>query len=271
MTLAADTFFNFATMTRRLRQMANELPDNVTTGGVKSAVFEGAATIERAIGVRSVPDRPLPGHPPFDQIAKSMVANLKEQDPQPTSALLSRVNPDAAPILSGNSRAVSFEEFLEFLCVLSKSGVVWVNSATEKITIEIHSGVVVHAASDHSPPGSRLGDVLVAKGFVSQEQLEEFLLGMKSLKGRLGVELEINGLISHEQLEEALTTQIEMLFERAAMAESTTFAFSPRPIQEGGHRVVRLDVRRLLLENARQRDERARDDALRPESRKRKT
>lgn len=259
MTLAADTFFNIAAMTRRLRQMASELPEAPANVGVKAAIVDGANLIDRSIGARGTPDRSPMSGPTYGAIAKSMVANLHESDPKAPSVLDARSHADAAPILSGNSRAVAIEEFLEFLCIFQKSGVVWVNCHSEKITIEIHDGIVVHAASDHSPPGSRLGDILVEKGFVTQEQLEIFLAGMKAHKGRLGAEMEIRGLITREQLEDALCTQIEMLFGRASAAHDSTFAFSPRPIQEGGHRIVRLDVRRLLLENARQRDERGRD------------
>ena len=58
----------------------------------------------------------------------------------------------------------------------------------------------------------RLGDLLIAAGTITQEELEKGLALQKEQKGRLGEVLISNGIITEQQLIEALQMQLGIEF-----------------------------------------------------------
>jgi hypothetical protein len=105
-----------------------------------------------------------------------------------------------------------------------------------------------------SPVGSRLGDVLVKLGFVTEPQLYDFLRGFTSAKGKIGVALETAGLVTAEQLTLALEHQVRMLFQRLFALQNASFSFTERKSSSIENR-LKLDITHLLLESARVSDE----------------
>ena len=54
---------------------------------------------------------------------------------------------------------------LGLLQIQSKTGVLSVNVGLEVISVVFDEGDIIHAWSDNSPPGTRLGNILVAQGY----------------------------------------------------------------------------------------------------------
>lgn len=185
-------------------------------------------------GALPVPDAPAPPAPP---------AGGEFRDLAP------------AVVLNGRCAFVGFSELLEFLGSLRKSGILWVKSPAETITIQLQDGFVVHASTNNSPRDERLGNVLVLQGAIEAHRLEAFLARHSRWNGKLGVALERDELVSPDQLVRALEYQIQKLFERLAHSPpEATFTFNEQPGMVAADNRVRMSVVQLLLESLERKD-----------------
>ena len=155
--------------------------------------------------------------------------------------------------LFGNSWTVGLAELLGFLAFGNKTGVLWVDSPHENFIVQLIDGKLVHATSDHTPEGLRLGEILVGLGYLTRRQLERFL-GRNQGENVSGDNLLDAGMISPEELHEALTHQVRQLFLRLVQTDNAIFRFSEGMLIELAH-TVDLDVNRLLLDSAKEFDE----------------
>ena len=165
-----------------------------------------------------------------------------------TAAANPSARPDARKGLQGYSWALAVPEFLSCLASLKKTGTLEVTSLNETFLLLLEDGEVIHAASNNSPAGLRLGDVLVAQGSMTQDLLQLFLRQSKGSQRRLGAALVEDGLVSEEQLRDALTYQVRQLFHRIYGCETANYCFYEdiNAVKHG----VRMDVTELLLESA---------------------
>lgn len=168
-------------------------------------------------------------------------------------------NPGAG-ILSASTATISIPDFLGFLQVQGKTGLLQVTLPNERITLLIANGVLVDARSDNSPAGSRLGEILVEQRAIDQKTLENFFVYHTRSQGRLGRALGLKELITEQQLRDALSEQVVRMVRRMLEAANAPYTF-----QEGGidssESDLRLGVIELLLESMRRTDE-ARSAAL---------
>lgn len=159
-------------------------------------------------------------------------------------------------ILKGTSPEFAIPSLFQFLERNAKTGVLRLTMSGENIEFEIVDGEIVHAVTDRRPEEERLGSLLVARGAISREQLDEFLA--KADGRTMGEAMNADQLVSMEDLQGALSQQIQMLFSRVFATTEASFAF-----YEGTRRQrelpARCNVVQLLLESARVKDERCRD------------
>lgn len=157
--------------------------------------------------------------------------------------------------LQGNSSTVSMAELLSFLAFGRKTGVLWVDTPEENFLIGLVDGHVMHATSDHSPEGLRLGEVLVGLGYLTRRQLERFLEKKGESKETVSGEFLVkNEMISKEELETALRHQVQQLVRRVLDSRTAIFRFREGMEVLLAHRVS-IDINQLLLESARAHDE----------------
>ena len=157
---------------------------------------------------------------------------------------------------SGRGECVGLPSVLNFLGLLGKTGRLSVYCDEETLSLDFEEGKLVCAWSDHAPPGQRLGEILVAIGTLEQGRLDSFLTNYSRASGWMGQALEREGLVTGKQLKDAVKVQTQHLFHRLFAVTTSWFTFvdgrQPRP--EG---VSAMNVNALLLESARQSDERA--------------
>lgn len=157
--------------------------------------------------------------------------------------------------LQGNSSTVSIAELLSFLAFGRKTGVLWVDTPEENFLIGLTEGTIRHAASDHTPEGLRLGEVLVGLGYLTRRQLERFVEQVGEAQATVsGETLVKNGMISAEELEKALAHQVQQIVGRVVQSKSALFRFREGLEVHLAHRVS-LGVNQLLLESAQAMDE----------------
>ena len=154
--------------------------------------------------------------------------------------------------LSGLAESFQTPDLIGFLSAQKKTGVLEIVTADEVFLLELLDGDIVHAQSDHTPTGQRLGDILVDRHSVDRDALEK---ARKQTPGpRLGATLVQDGLVSQENLLKALETQIQQLFQRLFNAPMKSFSFWNGPPIYADEK-LRLNATSLLLEGARISDE----------------
>ncbi len=162
--------------------------------------------------------------------------------------------------LEGNTWTIPISELIGFLAFGRKTGVLWVDSPEENYLIGLHEGNLMHATSDRTPEGMRLGEILVGLGYLTRRQLERFLSTLDGDADHAGEALLESGLISNEELQEALSQQVQQLFHRLVQTKNAVFHF-----REGMQVMlayqVELNTTQLLLETARVQDEREAHEA----------
>lgn len=157
--------------------------------------------------------------------------------------------------LQGNSSTVSMAELLSFLAYGRKTGVLWVDTPSENFLIGLTQGTIRHAASDRTPEGLRLGEVLVGLGFLTRRQLERFVEQTGGSQASIiGETLVKNGMISTTELETALVHQVRQIVQRVLQTKVALFRFREELEIHLAHNVT-LDVNQLLLDSARVMDE----------------
>jgi hypothetical protein len=159
--------------------------------------------------------------------------------------------------LQGNASTVSMDELLSFLAMGRKTGVLWVDTPSENFMISLVEGRVTHAASDSTPEGLRMGEVLVGMGYLTRRQLERFVEQTKKSAGQVSGEFLVeSGMISAEELQSALKQQVKKLVERVIQNKTALFRFREGMEIVMSHH-VKMDVNHLLLESVRAQDEAA--------------
>lgn len=154
--------------------------------------------------------------------------------------------------LRGHEQLIPTPDLVNFLSSQKKTGLLEVVTAAEQFTLEFDNGDIVHAQSNRTPEGQRLGDILVSRNVIERTVLEQFLRTAGS--GRLGETLVAQKWITQEQFLDALRLQIHWLFQRLFEQAASRFCFwSGPPLNADSN--VRLNATALLLDGARAFDE----------------
>lgn len=192
--------------------------------------------------------------PTAERVVLRCVEKILENEESPAP----QVTTEAKEVVDmyGSGEAIGIPELLSFLETIGKSGRLEVVSKREKISIVLLEGQVVHACSDTSPAGSRLGDILVRQGATTEEKLQEFVRNHVHEGEHFGERVVQEGIASREELQNALEFQIRELFCRMFDTHDATFRFfdgRTNPHKLGVH----MNLTRLLLESSFEADERA--------------
>jgi hypothetical protein len=164
--------------------------------------------------------------------------------------------------LRGHSQAVTVPEILGFVASIRKSGVLRINSDTEAFLIHLRDGTVIYAQGDHPPKGQLLGEILVAQGATTQEQIDQIVERDPVTNDVLGKMMLKQGIVTREALCIALAYQVQCLFHRLFRIEGAVFQFDEGAPPAAADD-IRLNVTSLLLESARSNDEDERDEGVR--------
>lgn len=155
--------------------------------------------------------------------------------------------------MQGTTDFISVPDLVSLLQSQWKSGTLHVVSPNEHFELQFQSGGLLHASSSASPDGQRLGDILVRRGAIAREELDELLAGKKAAD-RMGDLLTRGELVPPAELTAALDEQVQHIFHRVFSLPKSRFEFHEGLEGEPSDR-VRYNVTRLLLESARHCDE----------------
>lgn len=215
---------------------------------VQSRVEEIGRALESALGdgfgvVTSEPTHGQPLTPPVDAVGQVPIGAACPA-------------PQAPPQFSGSTDVLSVPDLVGFFQVQAKTGVLEIEHASESFSLEFEHGALMHAASSHSPPGERLGEILVRRGAITAPRLAAFLAHL-SRDERLGNALLRMEGVSEADLAGAVEEQVLGIFVRLARLPGCRFAFRECDVEADSAGRIRHNVTRLLLDSARYLDEAA--------------
>jgi len=186
-----------------------------------------------------------------------LVENVLNQllDPQADELTVDGEQPSEEHVqaLAISGSLVEVPDLISFLSSTSCTGVLAVETDGERFQMDLLEGDVVHAQSNGTPHGDRIGDILVEQGALTRAEVEAVLASKTA--PRLGLALIESGLVDQDQLMVALEEQIRRQFARMFEATPKNYTFWSGPPTVGG-RHPRMNSMGLILDSARVADER---------------
>ena len=237
-------------------------------------VLEAAARLDEAAqAFRDATQRGGAWHRPFLALARVLdrlgrieeaieilgrAAGQKARDPEgrkeiadALAALRARSGPHRGAF-AGNLAAFSIWQILEILQNHRSVGRLEVSLEDEKAAIFVRDGSLVRIASDQTPP---LGTLLLS---LSDVDLPRLAKALGEIKGESDYDVAVRvrqlGLMSGTRLRQVVERQVQHSLERLIDRTDGTFAFHKETFERGGTD-VELDIRFVLLEIARMRDD----------------
>ncbi len=145
---------------------------------------------------------------------------------------------------------LSVIDFIGFLASGYQTGVLTVSTGDVERSIYMHNGDVVWASS--SAPDDRLGELLVTRGKISREQLDEVLEGGERRIGQRCVDL---GFIAAHDLWSMVQAQLKEIFDRLLAMESGVWSFARVSEEVLAESQIHMSTQGLLVDALRRLDE----------------
>jgi hypothetical protein len=160
-------------------------------------------------------------------------------------------------VFTGDLQLFAVPDLLDFLNASRRTGTLVITSENGIGAIYLSQGWITGAAS---PSTKSVGDMLVTKGVISEDQLNGAIESQRtdSPDRLLGSILAEKGLVEKNDLERALIDQVKTALHEIVEWKSGQFAFEPdkrNGSEEVGEIEIQLDTRSVLLDVLREVDE----------------
>ncbi len=158
--------------------------------------------------------------------------------------------------LEGNLRDFGVQDILQLITLQRKTGVLTIRGQNDTVYITFLDGKIINADSEKARVELKLGRVLLKRGSITEEQLNNALKIQKETLQRLGYVLVKNGFISNEELKAALTQQILEVVYKIFRWKEGEYHFSQENIVEYDRESINpIDGEAVLMEGAQRLDE----------------
>ncbi|MFY9942704.1 MAG: DUF4388 domain-containing protein [Desulfobacterales bacterium] len=155
--------------------------------------------------------------------------------------------------LKGDFDPSSLASILQLLSNEKKTGVLRVVNDDNEVRIFIQDGAIIYAMG--SQKEGRLGHLLISKGMITADQLQQCLTEARSQKLAMGKILVGRGFISPEQLKTVIRKQAEFIIFNLFFWDQGSFEYTDARLNLNGLVVTRLDIMSIILEATRRIDE----------------
>lgn len=151
---------------------------------------------------------------------------------------------DGSCSIQGTAANLPLTSVFQFLGRMRKTGTLAIKIGPEELNIELVDGCVECTTSSRSPSSERVGNLLVEKGFVTDEQVARFLRRNENARHHIGPEMVNNRIITQEQLHATLEDQVRRRIRRAVASRLASYAFHDDKLTGGyGDIKLRLPLR----------------------------
>ncbi len=155
--------------------------------------------------------------------------------------------------LSGNLECIYLASVLQLLCNDKKSGMLRVWNDKDEVRIFFDTGDIVYSIG--SQKTTRLGYLLRNEGLIPESQLLYCRQLARERKEALGKVLVERGLISNENLEELNCWKVRQTLYTLFLWKNGRFEFLERMMNFEGHILTQIDTLEIILEASRRADE----------------
>ncbi len=149
--------------------------------------------------------------------------------------------------LRGDIKDFSILEVIQMLGMQSKTGVLTVQSGTQKARVFFVNGNIARVEPDRSEHRMLMGEMLIAHGKLTREQLAEALEEQKGTGRFLGEVLLKKKLVSKEDIQQVIQKQIYETIYQLFQWKEGTFEFEPGEVPKDLKILPSLSLDQLLL------------------------
>lgn len=154
-----------------------------------------------------------------------------------------------SPSLQGTLESFKLPDVLTFLNTTRKSGTLTIASDPKESYVFFDNGALVFAGTNQEP--LRLGAILLRKKEISRAQADEIERRMASDGGRFGQIAIQQGFLTDEQLRDFLKIQVSEILYDCFVWKSGTFAFVDEMQLPSYAVTISVDLSNLIMEGAR--------------------
>lgn len=155
--------------------------------------------------------------------------------------------------LTGNLNYFYLSNILQLISSNHKTGSLYLSFKRKNVSIIFIDGTIIFASGTKTE--SKLGNLLISKGFIDNTQLKDFLKRTKKRNIALGKLLVEDKIISSETLKAVVKNQIEEILYDIFLWEGGSFKFDETTPNLERIIVSPLDLISLILEASRRIDE----------------
>ncbi len=157
--------------------------------------------------------------------------------------------------LRGSIKEFGLADILQLIYFQKKTGVLEVEGLLDTVKIYFHEGNIVSTRSAKRPEENRIGNILVKRGILTEEELKEAFEEQTQSGTRLGSVLIQKGLVPKEVLVDIITKQITDQIVQIFTWKAGTYEFTPQGVPADRELGISLDTQHMLMEGLRVVDE----------------
>ena len=155
--------------------------------------------------------------------------------------------------LKGNFETSFLSSILQLLCNDGKTAVLRLTDESNEVKIFIRNGEVIYAVG--SQKEARLGQLLISKGVINDQQLEECLNAAREEKQALGKVLVARKYVTPDKLNAIIQKQAEEVIFGLFLWNKGAFEYRDVDLNLKGMLVSPLNIMNIILEASRRIDE----------------
>ncbi|QRO01118.1 DUF4388 domain-containing protein [Archangium violaceum] len=157
--------------------------------------------------------------------------------------------------LSGTLKDFGIADILQLIGQQQKTGVLYLKSKEQEVQVFFRDGNIVRAESVTRKRKDLIGNMLVRAELISEQQLESALDVQKRTLKRLGDVLIASGFITAEKLKQMMQLQVTETLYGLFSWKAGTYEFKQEDVQADGDSITPLRAESVLMEGFRMVDE----------------
>lgn len=155
--------------------------------------------------------------------------------------------------LEGSISEFGITDIFQLIYYQKKTGVLSVTGRFDRVKIHFLRGNIVSATSSRRPEEKKIGNLLVKKGLITEDDLRKLLEEQKKTRKPFGTLLLAHGLVDKETLTEVITQQIIDQVVQIFSWNEGTYVF--KPVKVDTETEIAVDTQHVLMEGLRIVDE----------------
>lgn len=157
--------------------------------------------------------------------------------------------------LEGTLGEFGLADILQLIYFQKKTGILKVASPTDIVKLRLLDGNIIDIESKRRLNESRIGKILIKKGFITEDNLNVAMQIQEEEKVKLGIIFLRRGLVPQDILTETIKGQITEAMAQVFSWTEGNYEFVPMEISQDSELPISIDTQHLLMDGLRTVDE----------------